>query len=67
MEDIRKRIDSLVEELTKHMYNYYTLDAPKISDADYDALKRRNDAIEQRFPTLIRPDSPSHRVGSKPS
>ena len=42
---------------------YHTLDAPEISDADYDALKRRNAAIEARFPGLKRDDSPSDQVG----
>jgi DNA ligase (NAD+) len=43
---------------------YHTLDAPDISDADYDALKRRNAAIEARFPALKRDDSPSDQVGA---
>ncbi len=43
---------------------YHTLDTPEIADADYDALKRRNAAIEARFPELKRPDSPSDQVGS---
>ncbi len=42
---------------------YHTEDAPEISDADYDAAKRRNAAIEARFPALKRPDSPSEQVG----
>ena len=46
---------------------YHQADAPKISDADYDALKRRNAAIEARFPELRRPDSPSARVGAAPA
>ena len=44
---------------------YHTLDAPEISDAEYDALKRRNAAIEARFPGLKREDSPSDRVGGE--
>ena len=43
---------------------YHTLDAPDLSDADYDALKRRNAAIEARFPELKRTDSPSDQVGA---
>ncbi len=46
---------------------YYQDDAPVMTDAEYDALKRRNEAIEKRFPHLIRPDSPSQRVGAKAS
>ncbi|WP_461471226.1 NAD-dependent DNA ligase LigA [Pararhodobacter sp.] len=46
---------------------YHQDDAPVLSDAEYDALKRRNAAIEARFPSLKRPDSPSERVGASPS
>ena len=46
---------------------YYREDAPEVSDADYDALKRRNSAIEARFPHLKRSDSPSEQVGAAPS
>jgi DNA ligase (NAD+) len=46
---------------------YHREDAPQLTDADYDALKRRNAAIEARFPELKRPDSPSDRVGAAPS
>src|SRR5690606_29823797 len=45
---------------------YYQLAMPEISDAEYDALVRRNAEIEARFPELIRPDSPSLRVGAPP-
>ncbi len=46
---------------------YYQEDQPRLSDADYDALRERNAAIEARFPELVRPDSPSLRVGAAPS
>ena len=46
---------------------YHGADAPDLTDADYDALRRRNDALEAAFPSLIRPDSPSQRVGTAPA
>ncbi|WFU11023.1 NAD-dependent DNA ligase LigA [Rhizobium sp. CB3090] len=57
----------LAAEIARNDALYHGQDAPQISDADYDALKRRNDAIEARFPALIRADSPSRRVGAAPS
>ena len=59
--------ERLAEEIAAHDRAYYQDDAPAVSDADYDALRRRNAAIEARFADLVRPDSPSHRVGTKPS
>ena len=46
---------------------YHEQDAPLVTDAEYDALRRRNAAIEAAFPDLVRTDSPSHRVGAAPS
>ena len=53
----------LAREIARHDVAYHTHDAPEIADAEYDALRRRNAAIEARFPGLIRPDSPSSHVG----
>ncbi len=57
----------LAHEIARHDRLYYQEDAPEIPDADYDALRRRNAAIEARFPHLVRPDSPSRRVGAAPA
>ena len=57
----------LAHEIKGHDERYYLKDAPTVSDADYDALRLRNAAIEKRFPDLVRPDSPSMRIGAAPS
>ncbi|MBV6487500.1 MAG: DNA ligase [Pseudorhodoplanes sp.] len=56
----------LAKVIAEHDRRYYQEDKPSISDAEYDALRQRNDAIEARFPALIRKDSPSRRVGAAP-
>lgn len=54
----------LAREIARHDEAYHSNDTPEISDADYDALRRRNAALEAQFPALIRADSPSQNVGS---
>lgn len=59
-------LQRLAAEIAHHDERYHGQDAPEISDADYDALRLRNDAIEARYPDLVREDSPSKRVGVAP-
>jgi DNA ligase (NAD+) len=54
----------LAKQIAGHDRAYHQDDNPEISDADYDSLRARNGAIEARFPDLVRPDSPSRRVGA---
>src|SRR4029077_13094116 len=60
------QVEKLREKLRHHEHLYYVLDAPEISDAEYDALMRELQALEAQHPELITPDSPSRRVGGKP-
>ncbi len=57
----------LALEIESHDKHYYQDDAPKISDADYDALRKRANAIEARFPELVTSESPSQKIGAQPS
>ena len=66
-QEAEKELDRLAKDIAAHDARYYREDAPSVSDADYDALRRRNAEIEARFPLLVRPDSPSHRIGAKAS
>src|SRR5438874_1159203 len=63
----KAELERLAAEIGAHDRHYYQKDAPKVSDAAYDALRRRNEEIEARFPALVRADSPSRSVGAQPS
>ncbi len=61
------RLAFLAAEIARHNRLYHDQDAPEISDAGYDALMRENKALEERFPDLVRADSPSKLVGAAPT
>ena len=63
---VRKEIEKLRQEINYHNHRYYVLASPVISDAEYDALLRRLIELEEQFPDLISPDSPTQRVGGEP-
>jgi len=71
MKDARQRASEEASELRKRIdranHQYYVLDSPEISDAEYDSMFRRLVEIETEFPELATPDSPTQRVGGKPS
>jgi DNA ligase (NAD+) len=67
MAEAKRELARLADEIAAYDRRYYQDDAPDVSDAEYDALRKRNAAIEARFPEQIRADSPSLRVGAKPS
>ncbi len=65
--EARAELETLARRIRAADHAYHSLDAPEITDAEYDALKRRNAAIEARFPALKRADSPSEKVGEAPA
>lgn len=65
-ESVVARIDALRDTISDHNHRYYVLDAPTVSDAQYDALMRELQALEQAHSDLITPDSPTQRVGARP-
>ncbi|ALG67188.1 NAD-dependent DNA ligase LigA [Beggiatoa leptomitoformis] len=62
---IQKQATDLRQQLDKHSYNYYVLDAPTIPDSEYDRLMRELEGLETQYPELITPDSPTQRVGGQ--
>lgn len=66
-EEAAAELERLAAEIKEHDRRYHGEDAPVITDAEYDALRRRNAAIEEAFPDLVRSDSPTGSVGAAPS
>jgi len=66
IDEAGKKIEKLKAEIWKHNRAYYELDRPEISDVEYDALMKRLVRLEEEYPELVTPDSPSQRVGGKP-
>lgn len=64
---LRKRAAELRQQIDYHNYRYYVLDAPVIADAEYDRLLRELQELEAQHPDLVTPDSPTQRIGAKPS
>ncbi len=67
MKSVEHQIEKLRTQIRDHNYRYYVLDDPLISDAEYDQLFRELQELESKYPELITPDSPTQRVGAKPS
>jgi len=63
---VDREIEELRDTLRRHEHLYYVLDQPEISDAEYDVLMRRLQALETEHPELVTTDSPTQRVGGKP-
>ena len=63
-DEIAARVDALREQIRYHNERYYELDAPEITDADYDALVIELRALEEEYPELVTPDSPTQQVGA---
>src|SRR5512142_1975017 len=64
--EVRDRVKELREQLTYHNYRYYVLDDPVVSDAEFDRLLQELMRLEERYPELLTPDSPTQRVGAAP-
>jgi DNA ligase (NAD+) len=64
--NIEQKIEKLRDEIRRHEYLYYVLDAPELPDADFDRLMQELKKLEAAHPELVTPDSPTQRVGGKP-
>ena len=66
-EKLQAEVARLRDQIDRHNYRYYVLDDPEVTDAEYDQLMRRLEELEREHPDLLTPDSPTQRVGAKPS
>jgi DNA ligase (NAD+) len=66
-EKLQAEVARLRDQIDRHNHRYYVLDDPEVTDAEYDQLMRRLEEIEREHPDLLTPDSPTQRVGAKPS
>jgi DNA ligase (NAD+) len=65
-ETVKRYVEDLRKKIHYHNYRYYVLDAPEISDAEYDRLFQELETLESKYPEMITPDSPTQRIGAKP-
>jgi DNA ligase (NAD+) len=65
--EAKLRVEELRERINYHSYRYHVLDEPEVADAEYDGLVRELTSLEEEFPELITPDSPTQRVGATPA
>jgi DNA ligase (NAD+) len=66
LDKVKERIEQLKAQVNHHSYRYHVLDSPEISDAEYDALVRELQQLEEKYPQFLTPDSPTQRVGAAP-
>lgn len=64
--EVKKEIEKLREQINYHNYQYYVEDSPVISDYEYDMLVKKLEALENQYPELITPESPTQRIGGQP-
>src|SRR5271157_4772036 len=67
LKELQAEVGRLREQIDRHNYRYYVLDDPEVTDAEYDRLMRRLEALERDHPELLTPESPTQRVGAAPS